>query len=114
MKKDQERHTRYKEDDKLRKWAAKKKKKVANNQEVANVEEVANVVHVQEAADGSSTSTPVSEFSGTQSLHRSLSKADLNLPKSPNNKTEIIQPNQQPNTNFELICRKIDEDLARD
>ena len=43
MKKDQERHARYKEDDKLRKWAAKKKKKGANDQKVANVEEVANV-----------------------------------------------------------------------
>ena len=48
IKKDQERHARYKEDDKLKKWAAKKKKKVANDQEVANVEEVAEAVHVQE------------------------------------------------------------------
>ena len=30
------------------KWAAKKKKKGANDQEAANVEEVSNVIHVQE------------------------------------------------------------------
>ena len=45
MKKDQERHARYKEDDTLRKWAVKKKKRGANDQEVSTVEEVA-VVHV--------------------------------------------------------------------
>ena len=60
----EERHERYKEDDKLRKWATKKKKKRANDQEVANVEEVADVVHVQEGL------LPVSAFSCRQSLHR--------------------------------------------
>ena len=49
MIKDQERHARHKGDDKLGKWAAKKKKD-ANDQEVANVEEVADLVHVQEIA----------------------------------------------------------------
>ena len=74
---------RYKENDKLKKWANKKKKKGANDQEVANVEEVADVVHVQEVASESFTSTSDSAFSCRQSLHQSLSRADLHLPKSP-------------------------------
>ena len=44
MKKDQERHATYKEDDNLRKWAFKKKKKGENDQEVTNVKEVADAV----------------------------------------------------------------------
>ena len=61
MIKDQERHARHKGDDKLGKWAAKKKKD-ANDQEVANVEEVADLVHVQEIAGESSTSTLALHF----------------------------------------------------
>ena len=73
----------YKEYDKLKKWAIKKKKKGANDQEVANVEEVADVVYVQEVPSESFTSTSGSAFSCRQSLHQSLSGADLHLPKSP-------------------------------
>ena len=60
-----------------------KKKKEAIDQEVANVEEVADVVHVQEVASESFTSTSGSAFSCRQSLHQSLSRAELHLPKSP-------------------------------
>ena len=73
----------YKEYDKLKKWATKKKKKGANDQEVANVEEVADVVYVLEVPSESFTSTSGSAFSCRQSLHQSLSGTDLHLPKSP-------------------------------
>ena len=78
IKKDQAKYEKYKEGERLRKWAAKKKKK-------------ANDSNAQEVASDSASSTPCSAFSCKQSLHRSLSRADLHLPKSPNKKAEIIQ-----------------------
>ena len=74
--------------------------------------EVTDVVPVQEVACDSSTSTPCSAFLCRQSLPRSLSSADLHLPNNPNKKAEIIQT-FAPNANLELICRKIEEDLAK-
>ena len=76
----------------MRKWAVKRKKGGgANDQEVSNVEEVADVVHVQEVTGESSISTTDSAFSCRQSLHQSLSRADLHLPKGPNKNAEINQ-----------------------
>ena len=81
MNKDQVVYEKYKENERLRKWAANKKKK-ANEANEANANELAN---------DSASSAPVSAFSCKQSLHRSLSRADLHLLKSPHKKAEIIQ-----------------------
>ena len=78
LKKDPDRYGKFKEDDKLRKWAAEKRKEVP---EAGNSEG-----YTQENAQ-----TPGSSFSCKQTLHRSLSRADSHLPKSPHKKAEIIQ-----------------------
>ena len=84
MKQDKERYDKFKENDKLRKWAAKK-----NKEEEVIVPEAANAeVRAQEET---STQTPGSAFSCRQTLHRSLSRADSHLPKSPDKKAEITQ-----------------------
>ena len=78
LKKDPDRYGKFKEHDKLRKWAAKKRKEVP---EAGNSEG-----YTQENAQ-----TPGSSFSCKQTLHRSLSRADSHLPKSSHKKAEIIQ-----------------------
>ena len=84
MKQDQERYGKFKENDKLRKWAAKENKEG----EVIVTEAVNVEVRVQ---DETSTQTRGSAFQSRQTLHRSLSRADSHLPKSPHKKAEIIQ-----------------------
>ena len=84
MKQDKERYDKIKENDKLRKWAAKKNKE----EEVIVPEAVHTEVRAQE---DTSTQTPGSTFSCRQTLHRSLSRANCHLPKSPHKKAEIIQ-----------------------
>ena len=86
LKKDPDRHGKFKEDDKLRKWAAKKRKEVpeAGNSEVP---EAGN----SEGYTQENAQAPGSSFSCKQTLHRSLSRADSHLPKSPHKKAEIIQ-----------------------
>ena len=84
MKQDQKRYEKFKENDKLRKWAAKKKKE----EEVIVTEAVNVEVRVQEET---STQTLGSAFSSRQTLHRSLRRADSHLPKSPHKKAEIMQ-----------------------
>ena len=84
MKQDQERYDKFKENDKLRKWAAKK-----NKEEEVIVTEAVNVeVRVQEET---SMQTLGPAFSSRQTLHRRLSRADSHLPKSPHKKAEIMQ-----------------------
>ena len=78
MKKDHAQYEKYKKDERLRKWAAKKKKK-------------ADDPNIQTIASDSASSTPGSAFSCKQSLHRSLSRANQHLPKRPNKKAEVIQ-----------------------
>ena len=77
LKKDPDRYGKFKEDDKLRKWAAKKRKEVP---EAANSEvpEAAN----SEGYTQENAQAPGSSFSCKQTLHRSLSRADSHLPKS--------------------------------
>ena len=65
MKQDQEHYDKFKENHKLRKWAAKKNKE----KEVLVREAVHAVVRAQEET---STQTPGSAFSCRQTLHRSL------------------------------------------
>ena len=84
MKQDQERYGKFKENDKLRKWAAKENKEG----EVIVTEAVNVEVRVQ---DETSTQTRGSAFQSRQTLHRSLSRADSHLPKSPHKKAEIMQ-----------------------
>ena len=85
MKQDKERYDKFKENDKLRKWAAKKNKE----EEVIIPEAVNAEVRAQEET---STQTPGSAFSCRQTMQRSLSmRADSHLPKSPHKKAEIIQ-----------------------
>ena len=86
LKKDPDRYGKFKEDDKLRKWAAKKRKEVP---EAANSEvpEAGN----SEGYTQENAQRPGSSFSCKQTLHRSLSRADSHLPKSPHKKAEIIQ-----------------------
>ena len=76
MKTDQAKYKTYKKGEKSRKWAAKRKKN-------------ANDPNVQEVASDSASSTLCSAFWCKQALHRSLSRADLHLSKSPNKKAEI-------------------------
>ena len=86
LKKDPGRYGKFKEHGKLRKWATKKRKEVP---EAANSEvpEAGNSEgYIQENAQ-----TPGSSFSCKQTLHRSLSRADSHLPKSPHKKAEVIQ-----------------------
>ena len=78
MNKDQVAYEKYKENERLRNWAANKKKK-------------ANGANAHEFTNDSASSTPVSAFSCKQSLHRSLLRANLHLPKSPSKNAEIIQ-----------------------
>ena len=73
-----------KENDKSRKWAAKKNK----DEEVIVPEAVNAEVRAQEET---SSQTPGSAFSSRQTLRRSLSRADSHLSKSPHKKAEIIQ-----------------------
>ena len=86
LKKDSDRYGKFKEDDKLRKWAAKKRKDVI---EAANSEvpEAGN----SEGYTQENSQKPGSLFSCKQTLHRSLSRADSHLPKRPHKKAEIIQ-----------------------
>ena len=86
LKKDPDRYGKFKEGDKLRKWAAKMRKEVpeAGNSEVP---EAGN----SEGYTQGNAQTPGSSFSCKQTLHRSLSRADSHLPKSPHKKAEIIQ-----------------------
>ena len=86
LRKDPDRYGKFKEDDKLRKWAAKKRKEIpeAGNSEVP---EAGN----SEGYTQENAQTPGSSFSCKQTLHRSLSRADSHLPKSPHKKAEIIQ-----------------------
>ena len=84
MKQDQKRYDKFKENDKLRKCAAKK-----NKEEEVIVTEAVNVeVRVQEET---SMQTLGPAFSSRQTLHRRLSTADSHLPKSPHKKAEIMQ-----------------------
>ena len=48
-----------------------------------------NAVEVEEA--GQCSSSPDSSFNNKQTLHRSLSRADNHLPKSPHKKAELIK-----------------------
>ena len=86
LKKDPDRYGKFKEDDKLRKWAPKKRKEVP---EVVNSEvpEAGN----SEGYTQENAQTPGSSFSCEQTLHRRISRADSHLPKSPHKKEEIIQ-----------------------
>ena len=86
LKKDPDCYGKFKEDDKLRKWAARKRKEVP---EAANSEvpEAGN----SEGYSQENAQKPGSSFSCKQTLHRSLSRADSHLPKSPHKKAEIIQ-----------------------
>ena len=74
LKKDPDRYGKFKEDDKLRKWAAKKRKEVP---EAANSEvpEAGN----SEGYTQENAQTPGSSFSCKQTLHRSLSRAFANI-----------------------------------
>ena len=84
MKQDKECYDKFKENDKFRKWAAKKNKEkdvivpVAVNAKVCAQEET-------------STHTPGSAYSCRQTPHQSISRADSHLSKSPHKKAEIIQ-----------------------
>ena len=86
LKKYPYRYGKFKEDDKLRKWATKKRKEVP---EAANSEvpEASN----SEGYTQENAQTPGSSFSCKQTLHPSLSRADSHLSKSPHKKAEIIQ-----------------------
>ena len=79
MKKDKERYEKFKENVKLRKWAAKK-----NEEEEVIVPEAVNAEVC--AQEETSTQTLGSVFSCRQNWHRSLSRADSHLPKSPHKK----------------------------
>ena len=68
MKQDQERYDKFKENDQLRKWVAKKNKEEVIVTEAVNVE-----VRVQEET---SMQTLGPAFSSRQTLHRRLSRAD--------------------------------------
>ena len=79
MKQDKERYDKFKENDKLKKWAAKKNKE----EEVIVPEAINAEVRAQEET---SAQTPGSAFSCRQTLHRSISRADSHLLKSPHKK----------------------------
>ena len=84
IKQDKEHYDKFKENNKFKKWVAKKNKE----KEVIVPEAVNAKVPAQE---GKSTQTPGSAFPCRQTLHWNLSRADCHFPKGPNKKSEIIQ-----------------------
>ena len=109
MKQDKEYYDKFKDNNKFRKWAAKKNKEkdvivpVAVNAKVCAQEET-------------STHTPGSAYSCRQTPHQSISRADSHLSKSPHKKAEIIQRLATKCKHFTIkaqsACSKIVEDLV--
>ena len=83
--KDPVKHKKYKEDEKLRKWATKKTKQT-NVQTTTPQPNGENCSAINNSTPNSSWS-----FSSKQTFYRDIARADLHLPKSPNKKAEVIQ-----------------------
>ena len=105
IKQDKEHYDKFKENNKFKKWVAKKNKE----KEVIVPEAVNAKVPAQE---GKSTQTPGSAFPCRQTLHWNLSRADCQEPKVPI-KNQRSYKGWEQSTDFESICSKIVEDLAR-
>ena len=76
---------KYKEYEKLRKWSRKKTKQT--NAKMINFQPNGE----KSSAANNSTLNSSSSFSWKQTLYRSIARADLQLPKSPNERAEVIQ-----------------------
>ena len=85
FRKDPVKHKKYKEDEKLEKWSVKKTKKT-NAQMTSSQSNGENSSATNNATPNSSSS-----FSCKQTLYRSIARAGLQLPESPNEKAEVIQ-----------------------
>ena len=85
IRKDPVKHKKYKEDEKIRKMGSKENKtsKCSNGNSPTKWRKFF-------ATNNSSPNSGLS-FSCKQTLYRSIVRADLHLPKSPNKKAEVIQ-----------------------
>ena len=85
FRKDPVKHKKYKEDEKLKKWSVNKTKQ-KNTQMTSSQTNGEN-----SSATNNSTANSSLSFSCKQTLYRSIARADLQLPKSLNEKAQVIQ-----------------------
>ena len=78
-------HKKYKEHEKLKKWSVNKTKQT-NTQMASSQPNGKN-----SSATNNSTANSSLSFSCKETLYRSIARANLQLPKSPNEKAEVIQ-----------------------
>ena len=92
LKENPQEYERYKIDERYRKL--KKSNKTNNTTDTAAnivIENASKIVEERPSSSNGQSNSPPSSFSNKQSLHRSLSRVNNYLPKSPHKKAEVIE-----------------------